>query len=150
MRMVLTKLKKMENKFKIQLSVRDYECDMVMHVNNSVYMNYLEHCRHEFIKTMGINFSEYAKRGIGLIITRTELNYKNALNSGDIFYVTAVFKRESKLRFRFEQEIYKEDGTVAVTAETDATVIGSDGRPIRMPLELEDAIQKYFKELEDE
>ena len=49
-------------KFKIDLQVRDYECDMQGYVNNAIYQNYLEHARHEYLQRLGINFAILAKR----------------------------------------------------------------------------------------
>lgn len=47
--------------YKLDFEVRDYECDMSNIVNNSVYLNYLEHTRHKFLKSMGIDFAAWAK-----------------------------------------------------------------------------------------
>lgn len=91
--------------FELEMSVRDYECDIQGVVNNSVYQNYLEHARHEYLKSIGINFKEYADKGINLVVTRAELDYKKSLKSGDRFIVTVKLKKESKVRFAFYQEI---------------------------------------------
>ena len=77
-----------DNDFEIEMSVRDYECDIQGVVNNSVYQNYLEHARHEYLKSIGIDFKEYADKGINLTVTRAELDYKYPLTSGDKFVVT--------------------------------------------------------------
>ena len=42
-----------------EIAVRDYECDIQGIVNNSVYMNYCEHARHEYLKTVGIDFVKF-------------------------------------------------------------------------------------------
>jgi len=42
--------------FKQNFQVRDYECDLQGIVNNAVYLHYLEHTRHEFLKQSGIDF----------------------------------------------------------------------------------------------
>ena len=44
--------------YKLEFSVRDYECDLQGVINNSVYLNYLEHICHEFLKTKDIDFAE--------------------------------------------------------------------------------------------
>ena len=53
-------------KFKIDLHVRDYECDMQGYVNNAVYQNYLEHARHEYLQRLGINFAILAKQKVDI------------------------------------------------------------------------------------
>ena len=53
-----------EYDFKLNMSVRDYECDLQGIVNNAVYQNYLEHVRHAYLRSVGIDFAEYAARGI--------------------------------------------------------------------------------------
>ena len=49
-------------RFTHELKVRDYECDMQGIVNNAVYQNYLEHCRHEFLLSVGIDFNRLTQR----------------------------------------------------------------------------------------
>jgi len=95
----------MENDFEMEMSVRDYECDIQGVVNNSVYQNYLEHTRHQYLKTIGVDFKKYADQGINLVVTRAELDYKHSLTSGDKFVVTLNFQKESKVRFAFYQDI---------------------------------------------
>jgi acyl-CoA thioester hydrolase len=73
--------------FEIEFIVRDYECDMAGIVNNSVYLNYLEHARHEFIKTIGLDFKSLLDAGIFTVVARADLSYKTPLRSGDSFTV---------------------------------------------------------------
>lgn len=84
-----------EYPFQLEFQVRDYECDMQGHVNNAVYLNYLEHCRHEFIKELGLDFSELVRRGISLVIIRAEVDYKYSLRSGQRFLVGVSLERVS-------------------------------------------------------
>ena len=42
-----------QNVFTLEMAVRDYECDLQAVVNNAVYQNYLEHARHEYLKSLG-------------------------------------------------------------------------------------------------
>jgi acyl-CoA thioester hydrolase len=112
------------------MSVRDYECDLQGIVNNAVYQNYLEHGRHEYLKSIGIDFKSYVERGINLVVIRTELDYKHPLTSGDRFIVTLNLKRETKIRFAFLQDIYLiPDNKLVLIGKTIGVALNSKGRP---------------------
>lgn len=51
-------------------------CCQFMNFNfdNGVYQSYLEHVRHEYLKDIGIDFAEYARNGINLVVVRAELD----------------------------------------------------------------------------
>jgi acyl-CoA thioester hydrolase len=130
-----------DNDFEIEMSVRDYECDIQGVVNNSVYQNYLEHARHEYLKSIGIDFKEYADKGINLTVTRAELDYKYPLTSGDKFVVTIKLQKESKVRFAFYQDILlMPDRKIAIKGKTIGVVLNAKGRPY-IPEEFEQIIK---------
>ncbi|MBM3422433.1 MAG: acyl-CoA thioesterase [Chlorobi bacterium] len=113
-----------------EMSVRDYECDMQGIVNNSVYQNYLEHVRHEYLKRVGIDFADYTRRGLNLVVVRAELDYKSPLQSGDRFVVGLNLWRESQLKFAFYQDIYRmPDMKPVVKAKIIGTALNERGRP---------------------
>ena len=116
--------------FTITMAVRDYECDIQGIVNNAVYQNYLEHARHEYLKSIGVDFADYAKNGINLVVVRAEIDYKQPLQSGDAFSVGVKMERESRIKFAFVQEIQRlSDNQKAIQARVIGTAIGSNGRP---------------------
>jgi len=124
--------------FKIEMEVRDYECDMEGIVNNAVYINYLEHARHSFLKSKGFNFANLVQKGIQLVVIRIEADYLFPLQSGDKFVVTASAERVSKLRFGFIQEIFRlPDNKPILKAKVIGTSLTAEGRP------------KYFEEVEE-
>ena len=126
--------------FTLDFKVRDYECDMQGIVNNSVYQNYLEHTRHEFLLSKGIDFAELARQKINLVVLRAELDYKQPLTSGDEFYVDIEVVQSSRVRFDFLQNIYrKRDNKLMLTAKITGTSVNERGRPF-----LPDAIVKLF------
>lgn len=123
--------------FKMEMSVRDYECDMQGIVNNAVYQNYLEHVRHEFLKSIGVDFAEYAKRGINFVVVRVEMDYKQPLSSGDRFMVGLNMLRESRIKFAFQQDIYRlADEKPVILAKVIGTALNARGRP-EIPEEVE-------------
>lgn len=123
--------------FKVDFKVRDYECDIQGIVNNSVYQNYLEHTRHEYLHHLGIDFAKYALEGINLIVIRAELDYKYPLRSGDEFYVDVKMERVSPIRFAFIQNIYRKlDDKLCVMGKIIGTALNAKGRP-KLPEEIE-------------
>lgn len=118
------------SEFSLDMKVRDYECDMQGIVNNAVYQNYLEWARHEFLLSRGLSFAALTAQGVIIVIVRAELDYRQSLRTGDSFRVTVRVSRLSRIRFLFEQEIYREgDVTPALEAKITATSLRDGKRP---------------------
>lgn len=125
------------NVFQCRMAVRDYECDMQGVVNNSVYQNYLEHARHEFLKHKGLEFAELTRRGIIVVVVRAELDYVQSLRSGDVLEVSVEPVRISPVRLGFRQQIVHEiSRKVMLKALIVTTAVNERGRPW-FPAELE-------------
>ncbi len=92
--------------FELEFKVRDYECDLQGIVNNSVYQNYLEHARHEFLLSIGLDFADLFQRGIVAVVARVDLAYKTPLKSGDRFVVRLRVEHEG-VKYLFYQDIYR-------------------------------------------
>lgn len=121
--------------FKLEMRVRDYECDLQGVVNNAVYQNYLEHARHEFLLANEINFPALAKQGIDLMVVRSEIDYKASLRPHDHFYMTVEMVKEGRVKVIFLQNIYRADGVLMVSAKTYGATV-KNGRPVRLVEEL--------------
>ncbi len=120
--------------FRLELKVRDYECDMQGIVNNGVYFNYLEHARHEYLLENGIDFSDLTENRIHLVVVRSEMDYKHSLASGDRFAVEVEVERISKLKFGFRQKIVRlADEKVVLEALVTGTALNERGRPFVLP-----------------
>ena len=128
--------------FELKFEVRDYECDLLGVVNNAVYQNYLEHARHAFIKTKGLDFANLYQKGYSLVLTKAELDYKYSLRSADQFVVRLRFGFQGKIRFVFEQDIFRlPDEQLVLSAKMTGTCINSQtGRPF-FPEEVRVALQ---------
>lgn len=117
---------------KLDLQVRDYECDLQGIVNNAVYQNYLEHARHQFLLRQGVDFVALSKQGINLVVVRAELDYKYPLRPDDKFWVGSSFEKVSKIKFVFNQAIYLQDSERQILqARVIGTAIDHTGKPCR-------------------
>ncbi len=107
----------MKNHFELTLKVRDYECDLQGIVNNSVYQQYMEHTRHEFISEMGLDFAALHREGTDLVVARLEMAFKTPLTSGDEALITLNVTRDG-IKYIFDQKIYrKSDMKLALTGK---------------------------------
>lgn len=120
----------MSYQYTLNFKVRDYECDLQGIVNNAVYQNYLEHCRHEFLLDRGIDFAELARDGVNLVVVRAELDYKRSLTSQDEFYIGLNLSMMDRVRFVFEQTVVRcSDNAICLNAKIIATALNQRGRP---------------------
>lgn len=108
---------------KLNFQVRSYECDLQGIVNNANYQHYLEHSRHEFLKTLNINFAEMHDEGLDLVLIEANLKYKSSLKADDEFYVMTRLENISRLKLKFTQIIYKTDESLILEAEMIGTCI---------------------------
>lgn len=116
--------------FELELQVRDYECDIQGIVNNAVYQNYFEHCRHKFLNFVGLDFAQLHEDGIDAVVIKAELDYKFPLRPGEDFLIRLKMKKQGRLRILFDQQVIrKADEKLMVNARI-TTVLTKNSRPV--------------------
>ena len=132
----------MENHhFVMEMEVRDYECDIQGIVNNSVYQNYLEHCRHKFLQHVGLDFAKLHNDGIDAVVIKAELDYKLPLRPGDEFLVYLKMARQGRLRVLFNQEVVRKSDNKLMVKGKITSVLTSKGRPLPSDILVEKFIE---------
>ncbi len=116
--------------FKLEMKVRDYECDLQGVVNNSNYQHYMEHTRHEYMETLGENFGKMHEKGIDAFVSKVEIKFKHSLRSGDRFLSCMNVRREG-IKLVFEQDIYRMSDFVLATTGRVESVIVENGKLTR-------------------
>lgn len=129
--------------YKLEMKVRDYECDIQGVVNNANYQHYLEHARHEFLEHIGGSFSQLHGQGIDPMVSKITMEYKRPLRGGDRFAVCInMVRRGAKLVFL--QDIYNlADGSLSLKGEVDIICL-RDGRLTRGEV-FDEMFNGYFK-----
>jgi acyl-CoA thioester hydrolase len=120
-----------EADYEVPFKVRDYELDLQGIVNNSVYQNYLEHARHEYLLSTGVDFAALHNEGIDLIVSRVEIDYKASLKSRDEFVVKLAMRKEGNVRIVFHQWIERLPDHQRMIEAKITGVCLKNGRPVR-------------------
>jgi len=109
--------------FKLEMKVRDYECDLQGVVNNSNYQRYMEHTRHEYLETLGENFGKMHEQGIDAFVSKVEIRFKHSLRSGDKFLSCMNIRREG-IKLVFVQDIYRmSDDALAAIGKVECVIV---------------------------
>ena len=122
--------------YECALEARSYECDIHGHINNAVYLNYLEVGRYDFLQKAGVRYDEMRARGYGLVVSRIRIDYRNAAFRGDQLRVVTAPLVKGRVRCVFSQRVYRGQELVA-DAEVTWACVGPDGRPVPLPPELD-------------
>ena len=121
--------------FKFLTTVRGYELDSYNHVNNAVYLNYIEQARWEIIEKL--NLSEYFKKN-NLLLVITEINIKyirEAKLFDELNIQTDLIKEKPYLIFL--HKIYNKKTKLKITqAKVKTLLIDKEKIPHDLPEEI--------------
>ena len=116
--------------YRLEMKVRDYECDIQGVVNNANYQHYLEYARHEFLEYIGGSFSQMHDEGFDMMVSKITLEYKRPLRGGDKFVVCINAQRKGA-KLVFMQDIYNlADDSLVLKGEVDVICL-KNGRLTR-------------------
>lgn len=113
--------------FELKMKVRDYECDLQGIVNNANYQHYIEHTRHEFLNSTGLNFARLHEEGIDPVVARLNMAFKTPLKSGDEF-VSKLYLKKEGIKYVFYQDIFRLPEMKTVIKSTVEAVCLINGR----------------------
>lgn len=122
--------------FVISVYAQPCDIDGYEHVNNSVYVRWMDECAREHSKSIGIDPADAGKLGYGMAVTDSQITYHAAAYLGDEVLVgNWITKCDERVRAtRTFQLICARDGLTLTRAELNYTCIKiQTGRACRMP-----------------
>ena len=112
--------------------VRWYECDTYGHVNNAIYLHYLEFARENYMRDLGISFNEMRAAGIGLVVARVSIDYRRpAMPEDRLTIITRPLKR-TRIGGVLGQRVLRKE-TLVAEAEVTWVSVNAQGRPAPLP-----------------
>ena len=126
-----------------EIEARSYELDPYGHLNNSVYVNWLEHGRLCFLRDRGESYTSVPEKyGVHVMVVRQEVDYRIQIGIGDRLRISSEIEKFGRTSFRFHQEIRYADGRIAANAKVTMVCVGPDDRAAPIPDALRVALDR--------
>jgi YbgC/YbaW family acyl-CoA thioester hydrolase len=126
----------------VEVEARSYELDAYDHLNNAVYVNWLEHGRLNYLRDRGHTFTTIPENfGVHVVVVRSDLSYRRQVRLGDRLRIVTRLARLGRTSFAFRQEIVFPDGTVAADGEVTMVCVGPDERARPVPAGLREVLE---------
>ncbi|HJL76778.1 MAG TPA: thioesterase family protein [Acidimicrobiales bacterium] len=130
------------------VKVRFYELDPYGHLNHSVYVQLFETGRIELLDSVGLGLLDLEDRGYRLIVSRIETRFLASAIGGDSLVIETEVVQNRRASSRWGQRIVRDDEVLA-TQEVLVAITDTDGRPVRIPALISDALAPYAVEESD-
>ena len=122
----------------VTVDVEDADIDEYRHVNNAVYLRWLDRAAWSHSTALGLSMADCVRMRRGMAALRIEIDYARAALVGDrIAVATWIIETDGRLRVtrRFLLRHARDGGTIA-RARTEYVCLNLDtGRATRMPPE---------------
>ena len=125
------------------LKVRFYELDPYGHLNHSAYVQFFETGRVELLEEVGVDLESFAARGYRFVVNRIQTSFDRPVRAGETITVeteVVEFRRASSI---WRQRLTRGDEVVA-RQELRAAITDNDGKPVRVPTDVIEALGPYF------
>jgi acyl-CoA thioester hydrolase len=140
------------HKITLDLEIYPYQIDFMGHVNNSVYIHWMEIGRTKLLEAVGLPIHEIAKRGFLPVLVHTTITYKTPLYLGDVprmeLWISELKQASAIMNFHF----YNGEGSLAAEAHQKGLFIDREtNRPRRLQAEEREFFNPYvFSQLMDD
>jgi acyl-CoA thioester hydrolase len=134
-------------KLNFPLEVYTFQIDIVGHLSNIIYIEWMEIGRIKLLEAMGLPVTELTKNDIFPVLVNTNITYKQPIFFGDKItaetWISKLNEASAIVEFRF----YKNDGILAATGNQKGLFItGITGKPFRLTPEYCIPFEKYLIE----
>ena len=128
---------------RFDVKVRFYELDPYGHLNHSAYVQFFETGRVELLERVGLDLESFAARGYRFVVNRISTSFDRPVHAGDTVTVETEVAEVRRASSVWRQRLVR-NGEVVARQEVRAAITDNDGKPVRAPEDLVDALAPYF------
>ncbi|MBI5975926.1 1,4-dihydroxy-2-naphthoyl-CoA hydrolase MenI [Staphylococcus canis] len=116
-----------------EIETRYQETDQMGVIYHGNYATWFEVARTDYIRKLGLNYAEMEQSGIVSPVVSMHIDYKKSVKYPEKVKIKTWVSKFSKLRSRYQYEVYSENGELATTGYTDNVIITKDThKPVRL------------------
>ncbi|MXZ98437.1 MAG: acyl-CoA thioesterase [Acidimicrobiaceae bacterium] len=130
---------------RFDVKVRFYELDPYGHLNHSAYIQFFETGRIELLEHVGMDLKSFAARGYRFVVNRINTSFDRPVHAGDTVTVETEIVELRRASSTWRQRLVR-GGEVVARQELRAAITDNDGKPVRAPADLAEALAPYFVE----
>ncbi len=112
------------------IRVRYGETDKMGYVHHSSYVLYLEEARMEYLREIGLDYTEIEDAGIILPLSSLNIRYSSPIFFGDIITVKTRLEEPADIKLVFTYKIFNQKQKLVSIAETTLAFLDSSSRKL--------------------
>ncbi len=127
---------------RLDIDVRFYELDPYNHVNHAVYIQYFETARIALLADAGYTLQGMMEDGVLILVTQIDTKFLKPAAGGDHLVVETEVLGYTRVMTNWRQRLLRGD-EVLVDQKLSAAVTNLEGRPLRFPRAMIEALRPY-------
>lgn len=133
-------------KLKFTEPIYTYQIDFVGHVNNIIYVQWLENARVKLLYAMGLSITQIAEEeGLMPIITETNIKYKKPFFLNNEVHVEVWVSKMFNVSALFEIEFYNEKGELCASSQQKVLFIDKHSQsPSRKIVKYKENFERFY------
>lgn len=127
-----------------EIRVRFHELDPYGHANHGVWLNWFETARIEIMDDLGLGPADLQARGIHLVVSQATIRFRQPALAGDVVTITSQIHDLRQATCWWHQQARRGHDLLA-TIDVRSGTVDPDGRPIRAPEDLRQALNHLLR-----
>ncbi|PTX60259.1 thioesterase-3 [Melghirimyces profundicolus] len=123
----------------IEIEVRPTEIDVMGHVNNAKYLEYMEWGREDWYNKANLSFDRFTEMNIGTVTVNININYRKEARLGEHLTIRTRPLKRGRTSYVLEHVIENEQQELVADAEVvNVTIDLKTRKSVPIPKELAD------------
>lgn len=129
--------------FQTCFTVRTCELDGFRHVNNAVFVQYLEAARGDFVRTVGLAYANFHEWEAYPVVVRVEVDYLASAVADEEIAIELRLTEWRRAGFTIHYEVRRSDGGCIARAMTRHAFVNGAGTSVRVPQAFRTAVDDW-------